>query len=393
MKNVLFFTHYLNSGGAEKVVRVLSKYINSHDYGYKVYICVIFDDPSYHDEVDDVIVLPHRSQKGDSKLVRGINVLRQMKDLKKVKKEYNIDICVSFLPGSDFINVFSDIGEKRVLSVRAQESRFVHGWFRKKYIQTTHKRCDRLVSVTEVVKRDCIDFFGTPEGKITTIYNPVYCSRVDETILPKVQEFIDDKRIITHVGRLSPEKGQQHILRAFSYLIDSEKYDDVRLLMIGDGQEKDSLQRLTIDLGIEKKVMFTGNVANPYAYLEKSDAFILASYFEGMPNVLLEAMQCGVPCISSDCGAREILAPDTDVNVKTESVEEGQYGLLVPVCDKPDYSRVTVYEDEKLMADAMKQLLTDEDLSARYKELYKNYVKAFEMGPIVQKWIDVLDSL
>ena len=171
MKNVLMFTHSLSGGGAEKAVRRLSRYINSHDLGYKVFVCVVYDDPDYHGEVDNLLVLNTRSDKDDSKFTKAINVLKQINEVRKIKKRYEIDICVSFLPGADIINVLSGAGEKKIVSVRNKESLFTHNIFKKIYVKTSYKLCDKIVAVTEVVRQDCIDFFKVTLEKIVTIDN------------------------------------------------------------------------------------------------------------------------------------------------------------------------------------------------------------------------------
>ncbi len=390
MKNILFFTHSLNSGGAEKNMRILGKYINSHCENYKAYICVIHDDSSCHNEVDNLLVLPHSSKEGDSIATKVLNVLGQIRDLKKVKKTYNIDTCISFLPCSDILNVLSYTGEKEIVSVRAQESRFAQKFFKKLYVKYTYHKCDSIVTVSNYVKQDCIDYFKAPEDKITTIYNPISNANVNSDLFPEVHEFVRGKKIILHVGRLSVEKGQQHILRAFSeYLKGNENSG---LVILGDGPERENLENLSDRLGISSNVFFAGKVDNPRAYMEFADVLILASYYEGMTNVLLEAMQTGVPCISTDCGAREILAPNTYIKKITKELEKAQYGIIVPVCKNPDYNRIDADREEKIMTEAFRIILNDSDLSNHYSECAKDYVARYAIEPIIQQWIDIINK-
>ena len=149
-KNIIFFTHNLDSGGAEKAVRKVAKYIDDNYADYKVYVCVVYDAPLRHSEVNNLIVLKTKSQPSDNKLVKGINVLRQISEMKSIKRSLNAKVCVSFLTGADMINVLSGVGEKKVISVRTKESRFTHDILRKWYIQFTYALCDRIVTVTDV---------------------------------------------------------------------------------------------------------------------------------------------------------------------------------------------------------------------------------------------------
>jgi glycosyltransferase involved in cell wall biosynthesis len=93
-------------------------------------------------------------------------------------------------------------------------------------------------------------------------------------------------------------------------------------LILGDGSERDTLEALVSDLGLEQDVRMPGFAGNPYAYMRRADVFVLSSRWEGLPTVLIEAMACGAPLVSTDCpsGAREIL-------------EDGKWGLLVPISD------------------------------------------------------------
>lgn len=380
MKNVLFFTHSLSGGGAEKTVRRISKYLNSHEYGIKAYVCVVYDDPVYHGDVDNLIVMEHKSDQNDSRITKGLNVLRQIREMKTIKRKYQIDTCVSFLPGADIINVLSGIGERQIVSVRNKESLFTHNIFKKIYVKTAYMRCDKIVAVTEVVRQDCIDFFGVPQDKVVTIHNAISDMNNDPKLLDLVSQFIDGHKIIVNVGRLTEQKGQDHLLRAFAIV--HKAHSEYRLLILGDGERKRDLEELASELGIEEAVMFAGSVINPAAYLKKSDIFVLSSNVEGMPNVLLEAMQCGLPCVSTECGAREILAPDIDAGYETTVIDTSEYGILVPVC-RTD-------KDEKMLAEGILKLITDTELAQIYREKASECVSRFKLESIIQKWIEVL---
>ena len=120
------------------------------------------------------------------------------------------------------------------------------------------------------------------------------------------------------VGRLIPLKRNKDLINAFYAL---QEYDNnLELIFLGDGVLKDSLIKYCKNLNIDSQVHFLGNVSNPFYYLNKSDLFVMNSEIEGFPNVLVEAMACGLPVISSDCnsGPREIL-------------EGEKYGYLYPV--------------------------------------------------------------
>jgi len=121
------------------------------------------------------------------------------------------------------------------------------------------------------------------------------------------------------VGRLQMQKDYPTLLHAFAQV---RKNRPVRLLILGEGKDRLALEELIKELGLEQDVSLPGFVMNPYAYMARASLFVLSSRWEGLPTVLIEALCCGTPVVSTDCpsGPREIL-------------RDGQYGQLVPVGD------------------------------------------------------------
>jgi CDP-glycerol glycerophosphotransferase len=117
-----------------------------------------------------------------------------------------------------------------------------------------------------------------------------------------------------NIGRLSPEKGQDKLIRAFAGLCG--KYDNLKLYIVGEGVLEKTLKTLVNKLKLEDKVIFTGQLSNAFPLLNLCDCFVLSSNYEGQGLVLLEALVLGKPTISTDVtGAHSVL--------------EGGYGLLV----------------------------------------------------------------
>ena len=150
----------------------------------------------------------------------------------------------------------------------------------------------------------------------------------------------DREKKIVMVARINSNKNQEMVMRAFKDAA-GEAFPDYRLTFYGDGPDRFKLQRLAVQLGIEKRVEFMGNVMHVAEHIEKASLFILASNHEGMPNSLIEAMSLGLPCISTDCpcgGPRDL-------------IEDGVNGLLVPV------------GNQAAMAEAMRKILSDKEFA------------------------------
>ena len=415
MKKILFFTHHLSQGGAEKTVRMISEYINSQCTDMKSYVCVVYDDPDVHRTMQNVIVLKHRSEPGDNRFRKAFNVLRQIREVKQIKKKLNIDVCVSFLPGADIINVFSAVGETEYVAVRSRESLFVHNIWKKIYVKTSYRKCDRIIAVSDVVRHDVISYFGVDEGNVQTIHNAVVQTESDDYIVSDehtigdvhassdvsvmnvgkatdMQEFAQGRRIVINVGRLSKEKGQIHLIRAF-YKVASDM-QDACLCIIGEGDEKARLEKAIDHYHLNDKVMLAGFRKNAYDYMKQADIFVLSSVIEGMPNVLLEAMQNGLPVISTECGAREILAPGTDVMYRTAEADIAQYGILVPLCAENIDDVIDLNDglspQELIMAENIEKMLNDKELSDGYRNRNAECLESYSVENIMKQWIDIL---
>ena len=401
--NILFFTHHLNQGGAEKTVRTLSEYFNTHALGVKSYLCVVYDDPDLKPYPQNVIVMQHRSDSQDSRFSKGWNVLAQIREMKRIKKSHAIDVCISFLPGADIINVLSGVGEKEIVSVRNIESLFVHSIFKKWYVNVAYRKCDYIVACSETVRRDCIDYFKVPEQKITTIYNAATQMQLTGHTVTEFQDFVKNHFVFINVGRLAPEKGQLHLLRAFAYFCKEAKFarENRRpgLVLVGDGELSEPLRQMSVDLGISDHVLFCGRQANPADYMGASDAFVLSSNMEGMPNVLVEALQNGLPCIATECGAREILAPKTDpISDRTERVDLAEYGILVPVCGTESNDDLNWRTDiplsgrEKTLSEAMKILYTDKKTLEKYRNQAMCAINNMPIEAISNLWLKAIQK-
>ena len=127
------------------------------------------------------------------------------------------------------------------------------------------------------------------------------------------------------VGRLTEQKDFSTLIHAFAQV---RQGHPARLLILGEGEERPALEALVRKLGLEQDVNFPGWVENPYPYMVRASLFVLSSRWEGLPTVLIEALCCGTPAVSTDCpsGPREIL-------------RGGQYGQLVPVGDADALAR------------------------------------------------------
>jgi glycosyltransferase involved in cell wall biosynthesis len=182
-------------------------------------------------------------------------------------------------------------------------------------------RIDHAVAVSDGIAGELVGN-GLSPSKVSTIFNAVIGDDfTDRSLAPVNHPWLlqKDRPVFVTAGRLVPMKDQQTLVRAFA--IHLRKYP-ARLMLLGVGPKLAELQALAGSLGIADHVAFEGFVQNPLPIMRAADGFVLSSQSEGFGNVLVEAMGCGTPVLSTDCdyGPSDILA-------------HGQYGVLVPPRD------------------------------------------------------------
>jgi len=325
-KNILILCASMQKGGAERVISLLLKELENEQI-IKVHFMMMEDGIDYElPKSITPIILSNSKKSGVQKLIELPFIAMK---LKKYIKENSIDTVMSFLYRPNYINILAKIfgsKHKSIINIRSTTSRYRNEGFLGKInlflINNLFDKADLIISNSKGVDEDLKSIMNiTTNTKV--IYNPVDIKYINskKDICEDVDfDFKEDKKYVISVGRLIPLKRNIDLIKAFFEL---QKNDNsLELLFLGDGILKDNLISKSIKLGIKEKIHFLENVKNPFYYLNKSDLFVLNSEIEGFPNVLVEAMTCGLPVISSDCksGPREIL-------------EDEKYGLLYPVGD------------------------------------------------------------
>jgi len=171
-------------------------------------------------------------------------------------------------------------------------------------------------------KEDLNRSLDIPNAQISVVYNAIDLKMIASMSHepPLYENWLErNSKFVLNIGRLTVAKRQDCLIRAFSKI----PYETgLSLLILGEGPLREELESLVRQLGLQDKVFMPGFVNNPYVYLARASVFVLSSQYEGMPTVLLEALTCGCPVVSTDCPA----GPD-------EILEGGKWGELTPVDD------------------------------------------------------------
>lgn len=230
-------------------------------------------------------------------------------------------------------------------------------------------RADAVVANAGDSAAALAQFLGWSPGSVQTIYNPTF----DPSIRLMAEEPVaeswfepGERPVVLSVGRLEPQKDFGVLLRAFAAI---RAKLECRLVIVGEGGDRASLEALAGELGVAGDVEFPGHRANPYSYMSRAALFVLSSSYEGLPNVVIEAQACGVPVLSTDCptGPREILL-------------DGTAGVLVPV------------GDGEAMAEEGVRLLTDRAFAQSLADEATAHLSRFEPETCYQVYLELLEN-
>jgi len=260
------------------------------------------------------------------------------------------------------------VSERIALSAHRQSEGREHRWrwrFILPMVRRTYRFADGIVAVSDSVADDLTKNAHIDRNAITTIYNPVVDNTLSELAAQPLQHpWFDPGQppVILSVGRLIPQKDFCTLLRAFA-LLRGEK--NIRLVILGEGRQRAELAALAQELGVAADLDMPGFVDNPYRYMARASVFALTSLYEGLPGVLIQALACGCPVLSTDCpgGSAEIL-------------EDGKYGQLVPV------------RDISKLADALKTVLDNPP----DRDRLRTRASHFSVAHAAKKYLEYLDN-
>ncbi len=377
MKNILLLLANLGLGGQERI-GINTAQILKDDYNVSI---AIFDDKDtvYHAECE-IINLNIPAKKG--KILKAINVIRRVLALNRLIREKRIDIVYSFGTTANYVNALSIRKKLSVISIHGYKSASVS-----RIERIIYNRADRVICVSEKISETLSDNAPELKNRISTLYNPYYI----EEILKKGEEPVADyaftsKVIVAH-GRLNRIKNYPRLIKAFSLI--KKDFEDARLLIIGEGEEREKLRLLVDKLELGEYVTLIGFRSNPFAYIAKSDIYVLTSYNEGFPNALVEGM-CFLPAVSADCmsGPREILS-DGPIDRITKGWETEEYGILVQPAENEEYNE-QITDDDRILADAIVELLHCEEMYSELKKRAGKRVTEFSYDVYNKKLIEIL---
>jgi len=233
-------------------------------------------------------------------------------------------------------------------------------WVKRRMLHGLYNRSTQVLAVSDGARESAIRFYGISPDRIRTQYNGIDVQAIRQAgaadpgdIWWSAGSRRPGDRVVRLVsaGRLNHEKGFHLLIEAVRRLAAAAEGVEYRLLLLGEGDHRQRLQRQVQEAGLSDQVRLPGFHVAAAAWYRTADVFVLPSLVEGMPNVLLEAMACGTPVISSDCPAGP-----------SEILECGRLGELC------------VAGDAEALAGALRRVLGDPEAARRRAALAEQVV-------------------
>lgn len=329
---ILFLIRSLNRGGAERQLVELSKGL--HKKGHSVVVVTFYSGGAIEKELNDAGIFVKTLQKRD----RWDVLFFSARLIKRLRKE-NADVIHGYLPVANIIvGVLKPFfPEARIVwGVRASNVDLTqYDWLSRFLfkIECFVSRFADLVIINSNAGREYHAEHGYPEAKIVVIPNGIDtdCFNPNAILRDKIRaswQLTKNEKLIGLIARIDPIKGHPTFIRAASIVVKKRK--DVKFVCVGDGSDnyKRDLFRLAIDRGLEQQLIWAGERQDMNAVYNALDIAAQSSYSEGFPNVVGEAMSCGVPCIVTDVGDSARIVGDTGMVVPPKNEIALANGIL-----------------------------------------------------------------
>lgn len=355
---IAFVLPALNTGGAQRVVTSLA---NSLIQDYEVCIITFINEPPFYILNENIKIIPCVDRINPSK-----NIFQALesnyilfKRIRATIKKEKTDLLISFLTTANILSILVSKFNKVPVIISERNNPYLETpskiWQLMRYI--TYSKANYVIVQTEIIKNFYIK--KIKKERLVMLPNPI-----SKDLSLKRDYGIPKKNIILNSGRLTYQKGQDMLIRAFSKTTNS----GWKLVLAGEGPNRIKYEKLINKLGLNDKVSLVGNIKDIHNLYNQSKIFAFSSLYEGFPNALIEAMHFGLACVSTNCPTGP-----------SELIIDGENGYLVPM------------NDEQKMVDKLNILMQDEEKRELISIRAVKSVKKFEISNVVLQWKDVID--
>lgn len=359
-KRILFIIPTMDAGGAERHLSYLLRGLDRDKFA--LHLVVLKPGGIFEKDIPgDVSTLFIKNYK---------SLFRSLKQIYRYMNENNIEIVHSILPTSNFFTTFLKLLMGRKITLISSQQVIHYKYFNKwtLFDLLAHRLADMVLVNSETVKSNCVELLKIRPAKIRIIYNGVKDEyfRIKYDAREKERMGLDKGiPVVLSVGRFDTLKGHQVLVESAMKLL--TKGQRLYLVIAGAGRTRDELGQLVERKGFSQYIIFPGKTGNVIKYLKVADIFALATFSEGLSNVIMETMAAGIPVIT------------TSIPPNRELIENGKEGILVPAGDPAAFAEAMErilenYEEAKKMgkrgAKRIKEQFSIEKMIKQYNDLY-----------------------
>ena len=371
-RRVVLIINNMGGGGAERVMATLANHLRGI-LNWDVTILTLEEGPVRYELLPGIEVRSLHGMRLSRGLASILGVPFLAAELAWFLRRQPVDSVMSFLVRSNLVLVLTRwLGNRRriIISERCATDALYPGRTLKSrmmcwLVSSFYPVADRIVAISNGVK-DALVRLHVPGDRVRVIYNPQNLEQIVSAVgANPVKRRVGGPFTIVTAGRLTEQKDYPTLFDAFKQLCDEGL--DARLVIFGEGPDESALHALAQRMNIHSRIDWRGWVASPHPLMAECDVFVMTSRWEGFGNVIVEAMACGLPVVSTDCesGPREILA-------------DGEYGILVPV------------GDSKAVATAIRRFAADPDMRATLRARGLARAREFDVLRIANQYVEVL---
>lgn len=370
---IVFVHHRLVCGGAENALFDLVNLLDKEKFDITVFAQRndgIWDEKFRNAGIR--VIYDYSCRKATwNPVTKAGNIVKKLKTAKAYQNDGAglLDVCVP--EGADIVvsyNVWEN--EEMVFAKNAKTVKYVHGDpgtnpdYRKEAME--HKallsRFDRIICVSRSAWNAFREISGLTEG-VELHYNPMNSDIVRQKAEEPV-DFPEDVPVICAVGRLSREKAYERLIVIHKKLLDQGIRH--KLMIVGDGPDREYLDRLIRAMDLQNSVIMAGYQSNPYPYMKKSRFLVISSYTEGLPVISMEALSLGVPVVSTIPSIGEVFGEETCGIVSENDNASLEAAIRRMLCDEAFYAQAkagaekrSAFFDGKRMVQQIEELFLE----------------------------------
>lgn len=351
---ILFVIYSLGTGGAERVMSLLSSDWAEHGYNISI-VTLKSSDRSFYKLHNSIEVIPLDVASESHSLKDALlGNYKRMSAIKRVILERNPDIVIAFMTTTNILTILAaKLAKKPVIVSEHNNFYFVTSKLWRLLRKVVYPFSDALIVLTEH-DREKYDY----HSNVHVVPNPL--------ILEHNYKNIQRQKMILAVGRLQKQKGFDLLLKAFSQVEAKGWY----LVILGDGPERANLEKQVDELEINKKISMPGRVTDVESYYKKASIFVLSSRQEGFPMALIEAMGYGCAPVAFDC-----LTGPSDI------IDHNKNGILVEA------------GNINKLGESIQYLIDQEKKRDELGESAKKIIDELNIETITMKWFKIINKV